>query len=233
MIVTYKILKAALLSALAASAFISSAAQASVTVYTSQSAFAAATTITNTATFDGVPTGRLAGLVFTQSGIQFTSLPGGHSIHTLYIVPAHSSLVTPLPSSSVLSGDGDENFDIRLTSGNTFGSIGFDVYSNQYGPRIVSLYAADNSLLGTFSATQPHNSLGFFGLVSTSAIAYAKTTVDRGWVQNTAIDNVQIGSLAPLSSAVPEPSIWALMIVGFGIVGASMRRRPLVRVTYA
>jgi hypothetical protein len=33
------------------------------------------------------------------------------------------------------------------------------------------------------------------------------------------IDNVQIGS------AVPEPASWALMIVGFGLTGAALRRR--------
>lgn len=29
-----------------------------------------------------------------------------------------------------------------------------------------------------------------------------------------------------LSSAVPEPATWAMMLVGFGMVGASMRRKP-------
>lgn len=31
-----------------------------------------------------------------------------------------------------------------------------------------------------------------------------------------------------ISDAVPEPGSWALMVVGFGIVGASMRRRSAV-----
>jgi hypothetical protein len=34
--------------------------------------------------------------------------------------------------------------------------------------------------------------------------------------------------------AVPEPATWAMMIGGFGMVGAAMRRRKAqVRVTYA
>ncbi len=35
------------------------------------------------------------------------------------------------------------------------------------------------------------------------------------------------------AAAVPEPASWALMIAGFGLVGAATRRRPSVRVTYA
>lgn len=34
-----------------------------------------------------------------------------------------------------------------------------------------------------------------------------------------------------LSGAVPEPATWAMMVLGFGIVGYSMRRRP--RISYA
>ncbi|VXC85379.1 FxDxF family PEP-CTERM protein [Sphingomonas sp. 8AM] len=34
-------------------------------------------------------------------------------------------------------------------------------------------------------------------------------------------------------SAVPEPGTWALMILGFGIVGYAMRRRPSVRFAQA
>jgi PEP-CTERM motif len=33
--------------------------------------------------------------------------------------------------------------------------------------------------------------------------------------------------------AVPEPASWALMLTGFGLAGAAMRRRQSVRVTYA
>ncbi|MBT9472342.1 MAG: PEPxxWA-CTERM sorting domain-containing protein [Phenylobacterium sp.] len=35
------------------------------------------------------------------------------------------------------------------------------------------------------------------------------------------LDNVSIG----VSSAVPEPATWAMMIMGFGLVGSAMRRR--------
>lgn len=43
------------------------------------------------------------------------------------------------------------------------------------------------------------------------------------------------GSPAVAEAAVPEPSTWALMLVGFGAIGATMRRkkRQTVRVSYA
>ena len=33
----------------------------------------------------------------------------------------------------------------------------------------------------------------------------------------------------PPTSAVPEPATWAFMIVGFGLTGATLRRRSLVQ----
>jgi hypothetical protein len=35
------------------------------------------------------------------------------------------------------------------------------------------------------------------------------------------------------AGAVPEPATWAMMVLGFGVVGAGMRRKQAVRVTYA
>ncbi|MBS0481830.1 MAG: PEP-CTERM sorting domain-containing protein [Proteobacteria bacterium] len=35
------------------------------------------------------------------------------------------------------------------------------------------------------------------------------------------------------NGAVPEPATWLMMIAGFGLLGAAMRRHPAVRVTYA
>ena len=42
-------------------------------------------------------------------------------------------------------------------------------------------------------------------------------------------------AFAPAVSAIPEPSTWAMMILGFGAVGVAMRRRrkDIVRVAYA
>lgn len=38
-----------------------------------------------------------------------------------------------------------------------------------------------------------------------------------------------LAATSPILSAVPEPSNWALLIVGFGLVGAFARRRPASR----
>lgn len=50
-------------------------------------------------------------------------------------------------------------------------------------------------------------------------------SVDFGGVANQAgFDNITLGSATP-GSGTPEPAAWALMITGFGLVGASLRRR--------
>lgn len=63
---------------------------------------------------------------------------------------------------------------------------------------------------------------GFVGLTSTDAIGWAVMIVDRAWVENTALDNVSIGTLA---SAAPEPASRVLLAAGFGGLGLAMRRR--------
>ena len=47
--------------------------------------------------------------------------------------------------------------------------------------------------------------------------------------------NVVAGGSLTAAAAVPEPATWAMMLMGFGIVGAGLRgrRKPSVRVAYA
>lgn len=42
---------------------------------------------------------------------------------------------------------------------------------------------------------------------------------------NVAVDNIRFDLLAPVTTDVPEPSAWALMLLGFGGMGATLRRR--------
>jgi len=41
------------------------------------------------------------------------------------------------------------------------------------------------------------------------------------------LDNVSLSIARQVSGAVPEPATWALMVLGFGTIGAAMRRRPV------
>jgi hypothetical protein len=43
---------------------------------------------------------------------------------------------------------------------------------------------------------------------------------------NNAIDTVTI-TADSIAAAVPEPSVWAMLIIGMGMIGAALRRKPL------
>lgn len=67
------------------------------------------------------------------------------------------------------------------------------------------------------------------GGVSFEGTAYS---IDFGGTANqTGYDNITFGSDTPGGGAVPEPATWAMMILGFGLVGASVRRRRIAHVS--
>ncbi len=45
---------------------------------------------------------------------------------------------------------------------------------------------------------------------------------------DSAFDNATFSGFNTSSAAVPEPGVWAMMIVGMGLVGAQLRRRRTV-----
>ena len=70
-----------------------------------------------------------------------------------------------------------------------------------------------------FTATSPSVRLTFL-----SSTSLASSSLGVG------LDNVTFDSLggAPVGGAVPEPATWAMMITGFGLAGASLRRRRAI-----
>ncbi|MGH6998130.1 MAG: PEPxxWA-CTERM sorting domain-containing protein, partial [Phenylobacterium sp.] len=65
------------------------------------------------------------------------------------------------------------------------------------------------------------------------------STAAEGMLAGTNFGNVTyqtysgVQTIASLSSAVPEPATWAMMIMGFGLVGSAVRRRNLLTLAAA
>lgn len=88
----------------------------------------------------------------------------------------------------------------------TYGTAGFNGYRIDFAKAIQSVSLAASS---TFSP----NSISFSG----NSVFF-----------NLSGQSVQDGQFATINiSAVPEPATWGMMIVGFAMVGASLRRRSL------
>lgn len=115
----------------------------------------------------------------------------------------------------------------QLTTNNTSGSVEF--YAG--GTRIAYRDQVNNENFG-FSDT----------LVDLSTATFANSFADasgnwsiafrasgNGWQgggdEAWGIDNIRILGIEAGAGAVPEPSAWALLILGFGLVGGAMRRR--------
>jgi len=213
-----------ILLAAAAAVICSTAAQATVTTYTSASAYAAAVSIAHRMTFEGLPESRRF-VPIIEDGISVSPLA-----IDLYITRPGEALERNSVSfpTTALTADGDENFEFRLTSGASFGAIGMDYATNKYGPPVLSLYTPGGALIGSFTVPLGPETVGFFGLLSTTPIGYARSIVDRGYIADTAVDNIRIGTALP--AGVPEPETWALMFSGFGVLGLAMRRRGQARV---
>lgn len=86
-----------------------------------------------------------------------------------------------------------------------------------------------NLFLGTGgSATQPYSTYTFnllgLGLTGGNTYQLRFGQVDNAGFYNQGVDNVSI-----LATAVPEPTSWAMLIAGFGLVGATLRQRRMVK----
>lgn len=141
---------------------------------------------------------------------------------------------TAFPGFVVNNGTGvlfnDRNSNMFITAdpfGATFTFGGFDASAVAGGPGggatnlLVSGYLGA-ALVNSASFTIGNVSFASFGGLSGSfdRLVFDATDGDGGFQ----LDNVTLN----LGAAVPEPSAWALLILGFGLTGAAMRR-PSVR----
>ena len=200
---------------------ISGAAQAA-TLFTSEAAFTAAvpaaTTIENFE--DSNPLLRDQGLpTYTGPGgeITFTGLDGTPVPNVWLATPPYPNFglgVSPT-TSIILTANGNEGFLATLSAPRR--ALGFNVFLNDL-PFKVTFLGTDGPLVINYD-TPPvlGNNLGFAGIVSTGIVTGFQIQAINGQNINTGVDNVRAGGV------VPEPATWAMMILGFGAVGASLR----------
>lgn len=109
---------------------------------------------------------------------------------------------------------------------NGFGNIfGTGLTTNPSFDGIAGVSSQNINILGNTPFT--HSSIGFTALQSGSVrINFATNSNDN---IGPLLDNV----LLDISSSVPEPATWAMMIIGFGLIGSAMRRRVRQSVSYS
>lgn len=221
-------------------AFTSTTASAAIVTYGNRAAFAAATgaatieTFTNTAHFP-ISSGILNSST-TEAGLTAGEILAGVTYRTTPCV--NNNVCFNIDAGGGFVGGfldsigGDRVLTVDFDSAQ--GAFGFD--TNGLMPTFtVSIFSGATQIYsGSLALSQP--GMNFFGFASSSA-NITRVLID-GTSPNTsfnfALDNFTFnGGPVVITDPVPEPAAWALMLSGFGIVGAAIRRRPKVQVAFA
>jgi PEP-CTERM motif len=101
----------------------------------------------------------------------------------------------------------------------------FDLGPGGFGQNLtffIDGVALNNAALPTIAGFR------FFGFSSTAAFSSVKIAAGNGngVAETYNLDNLRIG-------AVPEPATWAMLILGFGVIGGAMRTRQQAKVRFA
>jgi len=101
--------------------------------------------------------------------------------------------------------------------------ISFDLSNDGGTPNFFDVDFGSSQL---FSATNS-GSFGFTNFSTTAIATGASTNLSFAFQQNPAFFRLDNISVTAVRGAVPEPSTWAMMLIGFGAVGAGLRRQKV------
>jgi hypothetical protein len=204
-----------------------SPAAAAVVEYTSQAAFNAATTGVSTFTFDQgnvPPLFTFEPSPSTFNGVTFEDLSTpnnaitGHSASLVLV----SASTTPTYGQDFLAFQNEDPSILGTISsaGATAFGFTFGSYVNVGSSATLTLNTGES-----FTIT-PDTVAQFIGFTSDAPI----TSIALNYDDSFTFDVLSVSSGVAGAPGVPEPVSWALMLVGFGGLGAVMRRRRLALV---
>lgn len=194
-------------------------------------------------TFDGANDSNLAA-VATNFGVTFTPAtqgsnsfisPGGcysgiGCLSGRALGSTNNGLISDVSQAPNYSGSTLRGFDINFAQ--PISAFGLNVHG--WGHQIIdhsfTLYNAANQLLGSYTFSQaglaagdtaPNGFAGF--KVSGATVSRVRVAPDARYQDFVAFDNISFVRAPTLG--VPEPTGWALMILGFGMAGSLFRRQ--------
>jgi hypothetical protein len=215
----FKLLK---LTALAFLTLWTSGAYAAIITYTDASLWNAAVTTTGGDNYNSynwsspVSGGTVAlGTTITLSGVTY-SIPATNGAQIFGVAPIFTGDAVFLQSSNYLEWQQNANPAVlSITLPASVDAVGFN-FGDFYGlahPFTITLGNGES-----FTSSSNLNSFAFFGVVSDTNFSSFTISADVF----PAIDNLSFGNGV---SAVPEPSTWAMMILGFAGIGFMAYRR--------
>jgi hypothetical protein len=208
---------------------LSGPALASVTVFTDATLFAGAAGPLELETFNGVvgePNFRTSPVVVGDLSFQGV---GPHQSDRNYIDQPPAQFgglnVDGTTVVNMLTFGGVSQSSITITFAHAINAFGASFRSWNSGALRSHIEVLGQSLQPGIA---PASEIRFFGFVSDTPFTSLSFVADSGAAGNgIGMDN------AYYSAAVPEPCVWLMMITGFGLAGAALRRRRPGREAFA
>jgi len=130
------------------------------------------------------------------------------------------------------TGDGNGTAGATTTFSTIFSLAGFDSLNATLSGQVLfdnsgQIFLNGNQIGGTFTgfaSLAPFGSNGNFFVAGLNTLSFALTNADGPQAFQVAGLTVTAERL-PITGGVPEPASWAMLVIGFGVVGASVRRR--------
>jgi hypothetical protein len=162
---------------------------------------------------DAITNQKRAELRFTSNDALRAS--GGQAVITGDLDPSANAKNDTLGITSLFferkDGGTFNNLELNLLAG-TATSVAFTLVDN-----MGEIFTG-----GNFTFALDANGQNFFGFQGINGQSIASVS----FIANGTIDTVQQIRLDP-TMAVPEPAVWAMMLIGFGGIGSAMRRRKI------